>query len=99
MIASRIVSHGLVNGNVKDGIFNLGGTPFTVYLRPKSATSNVDEVVSVKLYQEDAATPAPLSVYDWSPMYITEMEVPESLTNTYDVFWGSGFYIENEEED
>ena len=34
MIASRIVSHGMVNGNVKEGKFSLGGTPFTIYLRP-----------------------------------------------------------------
>lgn len=97
MLASRIVSHGIINGNVKEGgIFNLGGIPFTVYLRPKSATSNVDEVLDAKLLQEETASPAPFSVYDWTPMLITEVTVPESILNAYEVYWGSGNYVEEE---
>lgn len=97
MIASRIVSHGMVNGNVKEGKFSLGGTPFTIYLRPKAQVSNIDEVMDAVLLQEEAASPAPFPVYDWSPLCITELDVPESITNTYDVFWESGNFVSEEE--
>jgi len=99
MIATRIVAHGIVNGHVKDGKFSLGGLPFTIYLRPKSSTSNIDEVMTAKLFNEDEASAAPFSVYDWSPMYISELTVPASITSAYDVYWGSGYYVAPEAEE
>lgn len=56
MIASKIVAHGIVNGHVVNGKFSLKGLPFTIYLRPKSSTSNIDEVMKAQLFNEDAAS-------------------------------------------
>lgn len=97
MIASRIVSHGIINGNVKNGIFSLKGLPFTIYMRPKAATNSIDEVLTAQLFAEDVASPAPFPIYDWSPMYISRLQVPESITNVYDVYWGTGYNVTPED--
>ncbi len=54
MIAARIASHGIINGNVdEENKFSLGGLPFSIYIRPKTTTDVIDVVLSCKLYQED----------------------------------------------
>ena len=98
MIASRIVAHGIVNGHVVNGKFSLKGLPFTIYLRPKSTTSNIDEVMKAQLFNEDAASNAPFPIYDWSPSYISELEVPADIASAYDIYWGSGYYVSPDED-
>lgn len=100
MIASRIASHGTVNGHTDDeGIFSLGGLPFSIYLRPKTSVADIDVVMEAKLFQEDDQdrSNAPFPVYDWTPMAITELKVPASVSSAFDIYWGSGDYVEKED--
>ncbi len=100
MIATRIASHGIINGNVDgENKFSLGGLPFSIYIRPKTTTDVIDVVLSAKLLQEDDrdAAPAPFPIYDWSPMAITELTLTAGVLSAYDIYWGSGFYVEEED--
>jgi len=100
MIAARIASHGIINGNVdEENKFSLGGLPFSIYIRPKTTTDVIDVVLSCKLFQEDDkdASPAPFPIYDWTPMAITELTLTAGVLSAYDIYWGSGYYIEEED--
>lgn len=96
VVAGRIVSHGLVTPDA-DGHFSLGvDTPFTIYIRPKDAVEDVDVVLSCNLLMEQGETPSPspFPIYDWSPMELIELVVPTAVQQSYDIYWGSGYYIE-----
>ena len=98
MIANRLVTHGIIS---EAGTFELGGTPFTVYLRPKASASDIDVVMACKLFQEedrDAAN-APFPIYDWTPMEIISLAVTAALLESYDIYWGCGHYVAPAEEE
>lgn len=96
VVAGRIVSHGLVTPDA-NGIFSLGvDTPFTIYIRPKDAVDNCDVLLACNLLMEDGEDPseAPFPIYDWSPMELIKLVVPAEVQQAYDIYWGSGYYIE-----
>lgn len=95
MIANRLVSHGIIT---EAGAFSLGGTPFTIYIRPKANTSDIDVILACKLFQEEEkeASNAPFPIYDWTPMEIISLIVTDEILESYDIYWGCGHYVGEE---
>lgn len=92
--AGRIVSHGKIT-DLSQGFKLKGGKMFSVYIRPKYSTSTVDTVLSVKLYQEDGFSEAPIAYNDWSPLLVSEIAPHDaSVLQTNDIYWGSGQCVE-----
>lgn len=89
----RLVSHGQIT-DLSQGFRLPDGVPFTVFVRPKYSVSTLDTVLSVKLYQENGFSPAPLTFSDWSPLLISEIAPDTSFLDTNDLFWGSGQQVE-----
>lgn len=85
----RIVSHGKIE-SLAQGFKLPGDTLFSVYVRPKSVGTDVDTVLSVKCYQDEEFSDAPLAFYDWSPMAIREVAPNDEILSTCDLYWGSG---------
>ena len=92
MNGGRIVSHGQIT-DLSSGFSLPNEVPFSVYIRPKYSASEMDTVMSVKCYQDEEFSDAPIAYCDWSPMAITEI-APSSILDTCDVYWGSGSYVE-----
>lgn len=69
MNGGRILSHGKIE-NLADGFSLPNDALFSIYIRPKYSSSTVDAVLSVKCYQDDEFSDAPVVLNDWSPMAI-----------------------------
>ena len=93
MSGGRISSHGKIT-DLSQGFKLPNGLPFTIYVRPKYDTQEVDVVINVKLYQEEDFSPAPVIFYDWSPMAVEEIAPDKDLLKNNDVYWGCGQSVE-----
>ena len=73
MNGGRILSHGKIE-SLSQGFKLPNDTPFSVYIRPKDTASEaLDTVLSVKCYQDERFSDAPIAYNDWSPMAIVEI--------------------------
>ena len=59
MNGGRILSHGKIE-NLADGFSLPNDALFSIYIRPKYSSSTVDAVLSVKCYQDDEFSDAPV---------------------------------------
>lgn len=91
----RIVSHGKIN-DLSSGFRLPGDIPFSDYARPKSSTSDIDIVLSVRCSQDSIMKEAPVALCDWSPMQIVEIAPDNKALGTVDLYWGAGTYVEGE---
>lgn len=91
MSGGRIVSKGKIT-DLSKGFKLSDGTPFSVYLRPKTGITDIDTTLSVKLYQEEEVSEAPVVYNDWSPLAITEIAPDNDVLKRCDIYWGSGSY-------
>lgn len=90
MFLQRIVSHGQVTDLSKP--FKLKDEqPFSVYIRPKAATTEVDVMLSARLYKEDECAPVPVTIHAWQELEIVELDsTNKTLLEKYDIYWGAG---------
>lgn len=95
MNGGRIVSHGKIE-SLAQGFKLPKDALFTVYARPKTQTADFDAVLSVKCYQDDSFSDAPVPLYDWSPLAIREIAPDEEILTVCDLYWGSGETLEDE---
>lgn len=95
MNGGRIVSHGKIT-DLSNGFRLPNGEPFSVYVRPKSSTSALDTVLTVRCSQDEKPSEAPVLFNDWSPMAIVEITADTEILDTNDIYWGSGSYVEGE---
>jgi len=95
MNGGRVVSHGKIL-SLASGFKLPNETPFSVYIRPKSTSGseNLDVLLNVRCYQDEEASEAPLVLNDWSPMAIVEIAPDNEILGEYDIYWGSGSYVE-----
>lgn len=91
--AGRIVSHGKIS-DLSNGFKLPNGKLFSVYIRPKSSVSKIDTVLSVKCYQDNGFSEAPIAYNDWSPLLISEIAPDNSILETNEIYWGSGQFVE-----
>lgn len=91
MSGGRIVSHGKIT-DLANGFKLSDGTPFSVYLRPKAGITDIDTTLSVRLYQDEKFSEAPVVYNDWSPMAIMEIAPDNDVLRRCDIYWGSGSY-------
>lgn len=95
MNGGRIVSHGKIE-SLAQGFKLPKDALFTVYARPKTQTADIDAVLSVKCYQDDSFSDAPVPLYDWSPLAIREIAPNDEILSVCDLYWGSGEVLEEE---
>ena len=93
MNGGRIVSHGKVN-DLTNGFKLQGNNPFSIYVRPKGTTTDIDMTLNVQCYQDEEASEAPFTLNDWSPLLVSEISASQNdILSEYDIFWGSGSYV------
>lgn len=93
MNGGRILAHGKIE-NLDEGFSLPNNALFSIYIRPKYGSSTVDTVLSVKCYQDDEFSDAPVVFNDWSPMAIKAIAANSDFLNSYDLYWGAGTYVE-----
>ena len=93
MNGGRILSPGKIT-DLSKGFKLPNGALFSIYVRPKFSTSTVDTVLSVKCYQDEQFSEAPVAFNDWSPLLIKEIAPDTKLLGSNDIYWGSGQYVE-----
>lgn len=90
MGGGRIVSHGEIT-DLSSGFCLPNGALFSIYVRPRdSGETAVDTVLSVKCYQDEEFSNAPLVYNDWSPLAIKEIAPNTEILLSCNVYWGSG---------
>lgn len=87
LAAGRIVSGGKVN---ELPFKPEKGALFSIYVRPKAATNEIDAIVSVQLYQQSNPVEMPVVLNDWSPLVIKEIPAGGISLIEFDVYWGAG---------
>ena len=93
MSGGRIVAHGKIT-DLSNGFSLPEKVPFTIYVRPKYTLPQIDTVMNVKSYQSEKFAEAPFLANDWSPLAIVEIAPDNSILEQYDLYWGSGSYVE-----
>lgn len=94
MYSLRVLSKGEVSDLGKG--FNLGGKPFSVYVRSKSATEIVsDTLLNCKLICDNSFGNIPVPVGDWTPAAIVEIAPNAIDLQKYEIYWGAGEIIRN----
>lgn len=93
MNGGRIVAHGKID-DLSSGFSLPNGEPFSIYIRPKNSVTALDTVLSVRCYQDNDFSEAPVAYNDWSPLAITEIASDNDILTDNDVYWGSGSYVE-----
>lgn len=93
MNGGRIVAHGKID-DLSGGFRLPNGEPFSVYVRPKGSVTALDTVLSVRCYQDNGISEAPVAYNDWSPLAITEIAPGNDILTDCDVYWGSGSFVE-----
>lgn len=93
MNGGRIVSHGKIV-DLANGFKLPSQIPFTLYLRPKNGTTDLDTVLSVKCYQDENFSDAPIMYNDWTPLAIVEIAPDNDLLERCEAYWGCGSYVE-----
>lgn len=89
----RILSKGKIT-DLSSG-FDLGGTPFSIFVRSKSGTFDTHVVVKCQLICDREAGDFPVPLGDWSPGAIQKIPKDGIDLDAYEVFWGAGETIKN----
>lgn len=89
MYSLRIMSKGKIE-DVSQG-FDLGGIPFSVFVRPKSvAGMETSVVIDCKLICDRVHGEFPVPINDWTPGALQSVSPNGIDLATYDVYWGAG---------
>lgn len=88
MYSLRILSKGKITDLSKG--FDLGGIPFSIYVRKKAVSMDTDLVVKCQLVCDKSFGEFPIPVSDWTPAAIAKISPNAIDLNAFDVFWGAG---------
>ena len=86
MYSLRVLSHGKVS-DLSNG-FDLGGIPFSVFVRPKEATMETNVLLGCKCICDKDASALPVPLGDWTPAAIVSISPNAISLAEYDVYWG-----------
>lgn len=84
----RILSKGKVSDLSKG--FSLGGTPFSIFVRPKSITMETTTLVKCQLISDKTDGDFPVPIGDWTPGAIVKISPNGISLEDYEVYWGAG---------
>lgn len=94
MYSLRVLSKGQISDLSKG--FNLGGKPFSVYVRSKSATEiATDMLLNCKLICDTSFGNIPVPVGDWTPAAIVGIAPNAIDLQKYEIYWGAGETIKS----
>lgn len=93
MYSLRILSKGQISDLTKG--FNLGGVPFSVFVRPKKPTMETNVLLGCKLICDNGVSNFPVPIGDWTPGAITDIAPAAIDLSEYEVYWGAGETINN----
>lgn len=88
MYSLRILSKGQITDLTKG--FDLGGVPFSIYVRKKSVSMDTDLLVNCQLVCDKTMGEFPVPVGDWTPAAIVKLAPYSISLSSYDVYWGAG---------
>lgn len=88
MYSLRILSKGKITDLSKG--FDLGGVPFSIYVRKKGVSMDADLVLRCQLICDKVHGEFPVPVGDWTPAAIAKISPNAIDLTAFDVFWGSG---------
>lgn len=86
MYSLRVLSHGKVT-DLSQG-FDLGGKPFSIFVRPKTVTMEANVLVSCKCICDKEASDLPVPIGDWTPGAIVSLSPDAISLSDFDVYWG-----------
>ena len=88
MYSVRVLCHGQITDLSKP--FSLQGTPFSVFIRPKTAIMDQSVIAKVRLMCDTEISDFPLPVNDWTPGAIREIGAGSIDLTKFDVYYGAG---------
>lgn len=88
MYSLRILSKGQIT-DLSQG-FNLGGVPFSVFVRPKEVSMEANTLVKCQLICDKTESDFPVPIGDWTPGAIVKISPNGISLDDYDVYWGAG---------
>lgn len=88
MYSLRILSKGKIT-NLTNG-FDLGGIPFSIFVRKKTVTMDSNILVNCRLICDKSLGELPVPVGDWTPAAIVKIAPGAIALSDYDVYWGAG---------
>lgn len=88
MYSLRILSKGKIT-DLSNG-FDLGGVPFSIYVRKKTVSMEPDLIVKCQLICDLKSGDFPVPVGDWTPAAIAKISPNAIDVMAYDVYWGAG---------
>ncbi len=88
MYSLRILSKGQITDLAKG--FDIGGVPFSVFVKPKKVTMETSTLIDCKLICDEGAGVFPVPIGDWTPGAITRISPNGIDLSEYDVYWGAG---------
>lgn len=83
----RLLSKGQITDLSKG--FNLGGVPFSVYLRSKTGVVENDTLIRCKLLCDKSDGDFPVPIGDWTPAMIVSLPANAIPLEKYEVYWGA----------
>lgn len=86
MYSLRVLSHGQIT-DLSQG-FDLGGKPFSVFVRPKKVTMEANVLLNCKCICDKEASDLPVPIGDWTPAAIASISPNAISLSEYDVYWG-----------
>lgn len=92
MLCSRLNSHGKIE-SLKQPFTLQYEQPFSIFLMPKGATATAffGEVMDVRLYKDEKATPCPVTIGCWQELQVVEVAAScAPLLEKYDIYWAAG---------
>lgn len=83
----RILSKGKID-DLSFG-FDLGGAPFSVFVRPRSASMETNVLLKCTLICDKTEGDFPVPIGDWTPGAISRISPDGIDLEQYDVYWGA----------
>lgn len=95
MAAGRILSHGKI-ADLTSGFSLPNLIPFSVFIVPTGVGIEHGTVlVNCALYQDNESSVLPINSGNWCEAGIVEIATNAIDLTSYDVYWGSGYSVEN----
>lgn len=93
MYTLRILSKGKIS-DLSNGFKVNDGKPFSIYVRPKEASSDIDLLVRCKCIADREMSEVPIPLNDWTPLALLRLDANAIDLSKYDVWYGCGDIVD-----